>query len=44
MAAAASRDPTTVVEPSTQLKRLLETDDGEAADFMIDADPNWPAC
>jgi CheY-like chemotaxis protein len=32
-----SRDPTTVVEPLTQLKRLLETDDGEAADFMIDA-------
>jgi two-component system sensor histidine kinase/response regulator len=32
-----SRDPTAVVEPLTQLKRLLETDDGEAADFMIDA-------
>jgi len=32
-----SRDPATVVEPLTQLKRLLETDDGEAADFMIDA-------
>ena len=26
-----------MVEPLTQLKRLLETDDGEAADFMIDA-------
>jgi len=33
----ASRDPAAVVEPLTQLKRLLETDDGEAADFMIDA-------
>ena len=33
----ASRDPRTVVKPLTQLKRLLETDDGEAADFMIDA-------
>jgi len=32
-----SRDPRTVVEPLTRLKRLLETDDGEAADFMIDA-------
>jgi CheY-like chemotaxis protein len=32
-----SRDPATVVEPLTKLKRLLETDDGEAADFMIDA-------
>lgn len=31
-----SRDPRTVVEPLTRLKRLLETDDGEAADFMID--------
>jgi two-component system sensor histidine kinase/response regulator len=33
----ASRDPRTVVEPLTRLKRLLETDDGEAADFMIDS-------
>jgi two-component system, sensor histidine kinase and response regulator len=33
----ASRDPRAVVEPLTRLKRLLETDDGEAADFMIDA-------
>jgi len=33
----ASRDPAVVVEPLTRLKRLLETDDGEAADFMIDA-------
>ncbi len=29
-----SRDPTTVVEPLTQLKRLLDYDDGEAADFI----------
>jgi CheY-like chemotaxis protein len=34
-----SRDPTTVVEPLTQLRRLLESDDGEAADFIIDARP-----
>src|SRR6476619_3744836 len=33
----ASRDPATVVKHLTQLTRLLETDDGEAADFMIDA-------
>jgi two-component system sensor histidine kinase/response regulator len=36
----ASRDPAALVEPLTQLKRLLETDDGEAADFMIDARSN----
>ena len=36
-AAALLRDPRTVVEPLTRLKRLLETDDGEAADFMIDS-------
>jgi two-component system sensor histidine kinase/response regulator len=34
---AGPRDPSLVVEPLTELKRLLETDDGEAADFMIDA-------
>jgi hypothetical protein len=32
-----SRDPATVVEPLRQLKRLLESDDGEAADFVIEA-------
>ena len=37
MAAAYRATQTAVVEPLTQLKRLLETDDGEAADFMIDA-------
>src|SRR4029077_9678755 len=36
----ASRDSAAVVEPLTQLKRLLESDDGEAADFMIDARSN----
>jgi two-component system sensor histidine kinase/response regulator len=30
----------TVEEPLTRLKRLLETDDGEAADFIIDAGPH----
>jgi HPt (histidine-containing phosphotransfer) domain-containing protein len=30
-------DPGTVVEPLARLKRLLESDDGEAADFIIDA-------
>ncbi len=30
-------DPITVVEPLTRLKQLLETDDGEAADFIVDA-------
>ena len=33
-------DFATVVEPLTRLKRLLETDDGEAADFIVDALPN----
>jgi two-component system, sensor histidine kinase and response regulator len=32
-------DPSTVMEPLTRLKRLLESDDGEAADFIIDARP-----
>jgi len=30
-------DPGTVIEPLARLKRLLESDDGEAADFIIDA-------
>jgi two-component system sensor histidine kinase/response regulator len=30
-------DPGTVVEPLARLKGLLESDDGEAADFIIDA-------
>jgi two-component system sensor histidine kinase/response regulator len=36
----ASRDSAGVVEPLTQLKRLLESDDGEASDFMIDVRSN----
>jgi CheY-like chemotaxis protein len=32
-----SGDPATVVEPLTRLKQLLESDDGEAADFIVDA-------
>jgi two-component system sensor histidine kinase/response regulator len=36
----APADPATVVEPLTRLKRLLETDDGEAADFVVDARPD----
>jgi hypothetical protein len=35
-----TRDPATVEEPLARLKRLLETDDGEAADFIINAGPN----
>jgi PAS domain S-box-containing protein len=35
----ASADPATVVEPLTRLKNLLESDDGEAADFIVDARP-----
>jgi two-component system sensor histidine kinase/response regulator len=33
-------DPATVEEPLAKLKRLLETDDGEAADFIIDTKPH----
>jgi CheY-like chemotaxis protein len=33
----ASGDPAAVLEPLTRLKQLLETDDGEAADFIVDA-------
>jgi PAS domain S-box-containing protein len=32
-------DPASVEEPLARLKRLLESDDGEAADFIIDAKP-----
>jgi len=32
-------DPSTVTEPLSHLKKLLETDDGEAADFIIEARP-----
>jgi len=30
-------DPSTVVQPLSRLKKLLETDDGEASDFLLDA-------
>jgi len=32
-------DPKTVKEPLARLKQLLEADDGEAADFIVDAKP-----
>jgi PAS domain S-box-containing protein len=32
-------DPATVNEPLARLKQLLEADDGEAADFIVDAKP-----
>ena len=32
-------DPATVQEPLARLKQLLEADDGEAADFIVDAKP-----
>src|SRR5499427_7571797 len=35
----ASVDSTTMAESLTRLKQLLETDDGEAADFLLDARP-----
>ena len=33
-------DPASVMEPLAHLKRLLETDDGEAADFIVDTRPH----
>jgi CheY-like chemotaxis protein len=36
---ARAADPSTVVEPLARLKRLLEADDGEAADFVVDVKP-----
>jgi CheY-like chemotaxis protein len=35
----ATAHPSTVAEPLARLKQLLESDDGEAADFIIDARP-----
>ena len=35
----AQADPKTVVEPLARLKQLLESDDGEAADFVVEARP-----
>jgi len=36
-AGATSGDPASVLEPLVRLKQLLESDDGEAADFIVDA-------
>jgi two-component system sensor histidine kinase/response regulator len=38
--AVASNDSSIVAQPLSQLKKLLESDDGEAADFILDARPN----
>jgi CheY-like chemotaxis protein len=35
----AAADPATVAPPLTKLKKLLEADDGEAADFVVEARP-----
>ena len=32
-------DPSTVVQPLAHLKKLLETDDGDASDFLLEARP-----
>jgi len=32
-------DPSTVVQPLSHLKKLLETDDGDASDFLLEARP-----
>ena len=32
-------DASTLVQPLSQLKKLLETDDGDASDFLLDAKP-----
>jgi two-component system, sensor histidine kinase and response regulator len=34
-----SADASTLVRPLSQLKKLLETDDGDASDFLLDARP-----
>ena len=36
----ASADPTTIVAPLMRLKTLLTNDDGDAADFILDARPS----
>ena len=38
-ASAGTGDPASVKDPLIRLKQLLEADDGEAADFIIDAKP-----
>jgi signal transduction histidine kinase/DNA-binding response OmpR family regulator/HPt (histidine-containing phosphotransfer) domain-containing protein len=37
--AQASADPSTVLQPLARLKKLLKNDDGDAADFILDARP-----
>ncbi|MGB8323374.1 MAG: Hpt domain-containing protein, partial [Candidatus Acidiferrum sp.] len=32
-------DPSAVIQPLSRLKKLLETDDGDASDFLLDARP-----
>jgi two-component system sensor histidine kinase/response regulator len=38
--ARSATDPATIRQPLARLKQLLETDDGEAADFIVDAGPH----
>jgi HPt (histidine-containing phosphotransfer) domain-containing protein len=38
--AVAAKDPAAVAQPLAQLKKLLDNDDGDAADFILDARPN----
>jgi signal transduction histidine kinase/CheY-like chemotaxis protein/HPt (histidine-containing phosphotransfer) domain-containing protein len=38
-AASPNADASTLVQPLSQLKKLLETDDGDASDFLLDARP-----
>jgi signal transduction histidine kinase/CheY-like chemotaxis protein len=38
--AVAAQDPAIAVQPLAQLKKLLENDDGDAADFILDARPS----
>ena len=38
-AGAPNGDPASIMEPLARLKQLLETDDGEAADFIVDTRP-----
>lgn len=39
-AASANADPSSIAQPLAQLKKLLETDDGAASDFILNAQPN----
>jgi two-component system, sensor histidine kinase and response regulator len=35
-----SADPSTILQPLSRLKKLLETDDGDASDFLLEARPS----